>query len=161
MTSVEIHLTSEYTILLDADDLLLVRKYNWTLCFGARTVYARSIVRRHNIWMHRLIVKAPVNREVDHINKNGLDNRRVNLRLATHSQNQGNSRIRKDNFSGYKGVSWHKKTKKWIAQIGLGSGNRVYLGIFNDPWDAAQAYNDAALDHFGKFASFNMKREID
>lgn len=95
---------------------------------------------------------------VDHINLNGLDNRRGNLRLCTDGQNKANGRIRRDNTSGYRGVYWNASANKWQAYISVNS-KRLYLGVFSDPWDAAVAYNDAALKHFGEFARINQFKE--
>ena len=91
---------------------------------------------------------------VDHINRNGLDNRRCNLRLATPSQNQHNKVAYRNNKSGYKGVSWHKGGRKWIAQIKCGEIHK-YLGLYRSKEDAANAYNQAALWLHGEFAVLN------
>ncbi len=102
--------------------------------------------------MHRIIMNAPVGKQVDHINHNGLDNRKENLRLATPAQNQANQKLSKANTSGFKGVSFDKKKKKWAAYIGKQSRN---LGRFLDIRDAARAYNDAAKLAYGEFAKLN------
>jgi hypothetical protein len=90
--------------------------------------------------------------EVDHINHNGLDNRRINLRIATARQNKQNTKIQKSNTSGYKGVT--KDRTKWRAMIRI-SGKRVHLGMFDDKRDAAIAYNRAAIKYHGDFACIN------
>jgi hypothetical protein len=104
--------------------------------------------------MQNVILPPPEGRLVDHENQDGLDNRRANLRIATRSQNNANQRRRKDNTSGYKGVVWHKRERRWQAQIQV-EGKCLYLGGFDDPKDAAQAYNVAAFTHFGEFARLN------
>lgn len=88
---------------------------------------------------------------VDHINCVRNDNRWCNLREANLRQNAGNSGVRPDNKSGYKGVSWHKKLSKWRAQINI-SGKLTHLGLFSTPEEASAAYLKAAQDHFGEFA---------
>lgn len=88
---------------------------------------------------------------IDHINGNPSDNRWCNLRLATHSQNIANSKRPATNTSGYKGVSWHKRTKKWAARIGVG-GTRKFIGYYDTPEEAHRAYVDAAEKTHGVFA---------
>jgi hypothetical protein len=89
---------------------------------------------------------------VDHINNIKNDNRIENLRLSTKSQNQGNTKKHTTNTSGYKGVCWHKKDKKWLAQI-QHNGKNKYLGNFDNPEDAHAAYVAAAKKIFGDFAN--------
>lgn len=85
--------------------------------------------------------------EPDHINGQRADNRIANLRLATRSQNNGNGKTRSDNSSGFRGVSLHKKTRKWRANL---AGN--HLGLFPTKEDAVAAYNAAAAEYYGEFA---------
>jgi hypothetical protein len=105
--------------------------------------------------MHRQILGAPPGQQVDHINGDTLDNRRVNLRLATHGQNQHNRGKYRNNKSGYKGVSWDKAAGKWRAQIKF--NNKKYnLGRYHDPIEAALAYDAAAIRLHGAFARLNF-----
>lgn len=110
--------------------------------------------------MHRIIMEIVLGRAlvkgeyVDHINHNGLDNRRDNLRLASAAQNMQNSRLRSDNTSGYKGVVWVISRRKWRAEIYVDKRSKC-LGYFQNAIDAAKAYNDAALKYFGEFAFLN------
>lgn len=89
--------------------------------------------------------------QIDHINGDSSDDKWTNLRLATISQNQHNAKIRSDNNSGYKGVSWHKQHQKWQAYLNLDC-KRIYLGYFDCPKQAHAAYCDAANKYFGEFA---------
>lgn len=91
----------------------------------------------------------------DHRNRNKLDNRRGNLRQATPLQNAVNQSLRKDNASGFKGVTWNKQVGKWKAQI-RDTGRRLFLGYFHDATDAARAYDAKARDLFGEFAFLNF-----
>lgn len=88
----------------------------------------------------------------DHINGNGLDNRRENLRLATRSQNSINRGKQSNNKSGYKGVSWNKRDKRWTAQITINK-HIINLGGFDTPEQAYEAYKEAAKQYHGTFAN--------
>lgn len=88
---------------------------------------------------------------VDHVNRNPLDNRLVNLRLATAAENIRNSRIHDTNKSGYKGVFWHRQRRKWVSYI-MANGRNHYLGLFETPQEAHAAYNAKALELHGDFA---------
>ena len=88
---------------------------------------------------------------IDHINHIKDDNRWTNLRDATSSQNQANQVNPKNNTSGYKGVSWHKSTKKWLAKIGY-MNKDIYIGIYTTPQEAAEAYKKKAIELFGEFS---------
>jgi len=90
--------------------------------------------------------------KVDHQNRNGLDNQRHNLREATHAQNMQNKLPEKRNTSGYKGVWPHNG--HWRSGIKV-NGQRIHLGVFTDPIEAARAYDEAAIEHFGEFACTN------
>jgi len=106
------------------------------------------------ILMHREVVNAEARFDVDHRNHNTIDNRLDNLRVCTTSQNAANSRVRKDNSSGCKGVHWHKQSCKWHARLAV-SGKRLHLGYFDSKEDAASAYDAAALELHGEFALTN------
>jgi len=90
--------------------------------------------------------------QIDHINGVRNDNRIINLRQATNTQNQQNKKISINNTSGIKGVCWHKTENKWIARIYIG-GKPKRLGCFHDKNEAAAAYQKAAKKYFGEFAN--------
>lgn len=102
--------------------------------------------------MHRLIMQAPAHLLVDHINGNGLDNRKKNLRLATPSQNLQSQRPRTGTQSGYKGV---QRTKNGWQAILYREGKSFSLGVHKSPQEAARAYNAGAVRYFGEFACLN------
>ncbi|KKN77561.1 hypothetical protein LCGC14_0358360 [marine sediment metagenome] len=108
------------------------------------------------ILMHREVMSAPKNQQIDHRNNDALDNRRENLRIATPSQNAQNRRPRKNTTSRHKGVSWYKKYEKWCAFITIDHKNKN-LGYFDDEDDAGRAYDKKALEAFGEFANLNFK----
>ncbi|MBA7676314.1 hypothetical protein ES703_84555 [subsurface metagenome] len=107
--------------------------------------------------MHRLVLKIPPYIFVDHINHNGLDNRKANLRPATRAQN-GQNRVKFKNRiygSKFKGVTWNRKYKNWQVQIQV-NGKLTFLGRFTDEITAAKAYDRAAKKYHGDFASLNF-----
>lgn len=107
-----------------------------------------------HVRMHRYLLAPRPSESVDHINGNALDNRRENLRIATHSQNQANRRRLTRNTSGFKGVTWNKSILKWQAAIKV-NGKSIHLGMFVNAADAAIAYDRKAVEAFGSFASTN------
>ena len=115
----------------------------------------RLTIRMHRvIWEHHN-EPIPDGFTVDHINRDTLDNRLSNLRLATNSQQSQNQGLRSNNTSGYRGVCWDKRIGKWWARIQV-DGKRMHLGHYDDPIDAALAYDAAAIEYFGEFAVLNF-----
>lgn len=116
---------------------------------------------RRTVKLSRVVIERKVGRSLqteeyaEHKNRNTLDNRRCNLRVASSSQNQANRPVTKCSTSGYKGVSWNKEMGKWQAQIGKDRRLR-YLGRFSDKIEAAKAYDKAAKELFGEFAWLNF-----
>jgi AP2 domain len=146
--------------LVDSKDRRLVVGYSWSIFEpeykGRRRVaYARTEIlrdgRRVGLYMHQLIGGWPM---TDHINHDGLDNRRSNLRPVTPAQNAQNRRPHAYGSSRYKGVMWSRRAGKWEARISNG-GRKRYLGVFADEEDAALAYNAAALETYGAYAYLN------
>ncbi len=153
-----IPLTKGKFAIVDAEDYELLNRYKWHVNKGGRTYYARSQEKGKPIRMHRLITDAPKGLFVDHINHNGLDNRKKNLRLCTRTQNARNRLPRRGGFSKYKGVSWNTKRKVFIAAISVG-GKKQYLGYFDDQIKAAKAYDKKAKELFGEFAYLNFPND--
>jgi hypothetical protein len=103
-----------------------------------------------------MIMKAEPGKFRDHINHNGLDNRKANLRQATRAQNCWNKRKQKGSHSSkYKGVSWLSREKKWQARI-QANGRKIFIGSFKNEIDAAKAYDRAAKKYYKEFASLNF-----
>jgi len=133
-----IPLTKGKFAIVDSDDYYQLVKFNWQAMPGNRTFYANKKITGTTVKMHRLIMDPPDNLVVDHIDHNGLNNRKSNLRLCTHSQNICNTLPIKGASSRYKGVSWNKKIKKW--QAGIKCDKKPYLlGYFENEIDAARA----------------------
>jgi len=151
----KIYLTQNQYTTVDPADMVSLSQYKWH--------YGGGYARRHNgfrntpIPMHRHLLNARKGQMIDHINGDKLDNRRSNLRFCTFAQNGQNAKTPVNNMSGYKGVTWHKRHKKWMAQI-MKNGKQWCLGYFEDATEAARAYNDAAEKLHGEFArpNFNL-----
>ena len=155
----KITLPSGDVALVDDQDYDLVSKHKWHVKGNSNQKYATTHKPGREvgkIYMHRLICNPPKGKEVDHINHNGLDNRRSNLRICSRSENLRNGRgRRKPHSSKYKGVSWHKRDRKWIPLIKV-NGKQTYLGRFGSEEDARDAYDRAAKKYFGEFARLNV-----
>lgn len=144
-------LTKGYEAIIDIADIPLVDGVNWTASINPKTVYAyRKGVGGINIVLHRLIMDATSHVEVDHIDGNGLNCRRCNLRIASHAENMRNRRLSRDNTSGVKGASLDRSTGKWQANIRK-DGRQFNLGRFNCRTAAAIAYAKASRDLHGEF----------
>lgn len=153
-----IPLDRDYSTLVDSDiwERMRYARFNWKaqVHSGKDRVYAYANCGGV-MYLHRLITGAKKGEVVDHINGDGLDNRKANLRICTYQQNIQNQRRPKDNTTGYKGLFWAKNSRAWAAQINTG-GIRYHLGIHPTAKRAAMAYDRAALALFGEFACLNF-----
>lgn len=153
----EISLSNGKVALVDDEDYERISKFRWTPLTGKHNTYARTRPDKHHvILMHRVIVGATGKQEVDHRDHNGLNNQKQNLRLCFRTQNSRNQRIRRNNTSGFKGVSFFAPMahRPWMAYIKV-NYQRKHLGYFSTPVEAAIAYNQAALKYFGEYAHPN------
>ena len=143
--------------IVDADDYEQLAQFKWYALKDSKndTFYAYRQEKRKGILMHRQILSAPAEMLCDHINHNGLDNRRANIRLCTNAQNQHNQRPHTGCSSCYKGVCWNQNKTKWQAYIRL-NNRKYHLGCFDYEIDAALAYDDKAVELFGEFACLNF-----
>ena len=152
-----------HTVLYDEQDAHKIEPWAWTLSKGHGTYYAARRTPRPNrttILMHREVTDCPKGSMIDHINGNGLDNRRSNLRVCTMSENMMNRSKTRQNSTGYKGVynTGDSKLNPYRAKIQKNS--KVYcLGHYNTPEEAARAYDAKAKELFGEFAHLNFPDE--
>lgn len=166
----------KHTIVIDTEDWDKVREYRWGILANRQrnsTPYAAAGIphpeggwsvhtdgrrrrRRTNLQLHHLILGKPQKGMVtDHINHNGLDNRKENLRFATYGQNATNTRSRKNSSSQYLGVCWDKKSQKWRAVVSH-NGRGYHRGFFTCEHQAALAYNKKAIELHGEYANLNV-----
>ena len=156
--TVEIRLRTGDSAIVDAVDGDLC-VHGWGLHCSGHNKYAQASINKRHSSMHRFVMERVLDRQlkqgeiVDHINGNSLDNRRSNLRLATHQQNIHNQRRNSRNTSGYKGVSYARRMNKWLAKIKI-NGKCKSLGYYVTPEEAFAAYCAAAKEAFGDFARF-------
>jgi len=150
----KIKLTQGKSAIVDNDLFEELSQYNWCVDEDVNTWYANRKENRIIISMHRQILglKYKDGKIVDHINHNGLDNRRSNLRVVTHIENCRNHTGRSHSTSGYTGVSWHKVIKKWRAYIYVQEKNRskqIFLGYWKDIKDAIDARKQGEIRYWG------------
>ena len=143
--------------LVDDEDYDELIKHKWHLR-DIKIMHVATKVKIDGKWfekrMHHFLVDVPEGFEVDHIDRNGLNNQKSNLRVVTHSQNMMNRNSCKGSSSKYKGVTWDKKDKKWRAQIVLNK-KHYYLGLYRNEIDAAKIYNERAKELHGEYANLN------
>ncbi len=144
-----IKLTNRKQTIVDLKDYYNLIKHKW---YCSSNNYAVRVDKdNRTIYIAREIIKPEGNLFIDHINRDTLDNRRKNLRLCTSSQNQCNRVSNINTTSKYKGVTWHKRNKRWQVMI---SG--IYVGCYKDEIEAAIIYDTIAKRIFGNFARLNL-----
>lgn len=156
----KIYLSQNRFALVDDLDYGQLSQFKWCVCKGCNTFYAMRSAnicgKRTTIQMHREILglSHKDGKHTDHIDGNGLNNSRSNLRICTNQQNSFNRKSSRGSSSVFKGVNWYKRNRKWMAYI-RHKNRRIHIGYFINEIDAANAYNRAAQKHFGEYAKLN------
>ena len=149
----QIPLTRGQFAIVDDEDFEWMSKFKWHCQPKSNgRLYARTGTKK--VYMHRVLLNASPDVYVDHIDGNGLNNTRANLRLCTREENQHNTPIRSDSTTGYKGVSFDKRRNRFSVEINKDK-KRIRIGNFENVLDAARAYNEAAIKYHGQFARLN------
>jgi len=153
----QIELTQGYFAIVDDEDFEWLRKLKWFYfetdsgnCYAKTSIYISKSKSEHP-YMHRMIMKANKGQQIDHRNRNGLDNQRLNLRFCNYSLNHANAKKRLNTSSNYKGVCWDKARQRWMLQVGS-----KHYGRFDDEIEAAKAYDTKAIELYGEFARTNF-----
>lgn len=147
----QIPLTKGQFALVDDADFDFLMQWKWHvyrghdgLLYAHRNSEYGANGKRTHIMMHRVINATPEGMDTDHINGNGLDNRRSNLRTASRAENMWNRRPNKGGSSPFKGVYWHAQHRKWVASIQVNK-KRKHIGLFTTQEEAATAYQMRAV----------------
>ena len=140
----------QWLVMVDDEDYEFLQQFKWQVD-RYKSVKTHANPRLKDILIHRVIMKPEKGVEIDHIDGNRLNNQKSNLRFATSSQNKINRGPRKDNKSGFKGVSWHRQRNLWTARVMI-DGKYKHLGLFKTPEEAAEAYNAEATTYYGEYA---------
>lgn len=139
---------------IDTEDAEKVMRHKWHL---SNSGYATTKIGNKTVFLHSLICKKPQGFDVDHINRNKLDNRSSNLRIATRSQNLHNKKARSNNKSGFTGVSFRKERNHWRSRIAV-NGKELLIGSFSNKEDAIKSRIDAEKRYLGEFANNHSDR---
>lgn len=154
MSARTIPLTQGKVAMVDEADYEMLRRFTWRY---HRAGYALT-GSRHAVLMHRVIMLPDPGVEVDHINRDGLDNRRSNLRLCCRSENARNQKLRTNTQGRYRGVALHRPSGLWGAKL-MVHGRTYSGGYYESREHAARAYDVLAVQHHGDFATLNFPKE--
>jgi hypothetical protein len=148
--------SKQNSILIDDDDYEYASKFKWSESNGYAVRGTNINNQSKGYKLHREVMGVVDSlKHIDHIDGNRLNNQKANLRICNATQNQQNRvGVQANNKSGYKGVSWCRRSKKWMAQIRVNTKTK-FLGYYTDPKEAAKVYNQNATKYFGEFAHLN------
>ncbi len=159
----EIQLTQGKIAFVDDEDYEYLNQFKWCADKARRTYYAFRNMKVDGRWvvgtMHQFLIKQPKGMQIDHIDDNGLNNQKSNLRICTNQENHMKTKIQRTakgilKSSRFKGVSSVSDGDRWRARIHY-NGKENFLGRYDSEIDAAIAYNNAAKEMFGEFARLN------
>ena len=157
---VEIYITKKngdkFTLLIDLEDLEKVKRYTWCVTQKKKRLYALCRTKSQIVYIHQYILNYDNPLTCDHINLNGLDNRKSNLRICTNGENNRNKPLQKNNTSGVTGIYFHKKNKNWIVQINV-NGKPKNFGSFLNKEEAIKKREQLKKEYHGEYA---FKTEI-
>lgn len=158
----EIELSRGKVALVDSEDWEYLNKFNWHTSNSSSkhtpltSWRAYRKINKRRVGMHNIIMNCPKGMLIDHINHDGLDNRKSNLRICTPAQNSINKRNSPLRNNNYKGVKWLEHQQRWCVRMGsTKSGTAKYVGTYDTEIEAAKAYNNAAIEMYGEFACLN------
>lgn len=160
----EIQLTRGYVTQVDDEDYEWLNQWKWKSSVSGKSVYAnraRKCPGRYkykSVSIQSVIMETQETDEIDHKDGNGLNNQKINLRICTHQENSCNRKLFSSSTSGFKGVSWNKRYRKWRVSISK-NGRSRYLGQYNCLVKAAKVYDDRARLLFGEYACLNFPEE--
>lgn len=144
--------------LVDDEDYERLSKFYWSAVKKREGLfYAERVTKRDKNRKQKVIgmhIEVMGSKWIDHIDFDGLNNQKSNLREVTHSQNMMNKAKKRGSASGLKGVSWHNKNNNWLAKIKI-NGKDKHLGCSKDPIKCARLYDEAAIKYFGEYAKIN------
>jgi hypothetical protein len=142
-----------FDILIDRADFKKIKKYTWCVNYhNSKKIYIYTRIKNKMVYLHRFILNETNPKIIiDHINYNGLDNRKCNLRKCTCRQNIRHQRLHKNNTSGHRGIEWNKSNNNWRVRIKV-DYNIIEIGSFNNITNAIIARNKAEKKYFKKFA---------
>jgi len=156
----KIELSRGLVALIDDEDYPAISQFKWTASarnYAYRVTQDSGKQSYHALHREIMGLQSGDSREVDHIDGDGLNNQRANLRICSHAENTLNRRMSKRNTSGFKGVTWSKCNRRWQAQIMIG-GKQKWLGLYDSPEIAHAAYKAAADALHGEFANHGIIR---
>lgn len=146
-----IKLTKGKVSIVDDDLFEYLNRFKWHASKNGNVFYARRAISMnpgyHGLYLHHIVIGFPLHKkQIDHINGDGLDNRRKNLRIVTQRQNLSNLKIHREGktSSMYVGVYWHSPYKKWASKIRV-NGKRIFLGYFTNEKRAGEAYQNKLM----------------
>ncbi|HEV3223889.1 MAG TPA: HNH endonuclease [Puia sp.] len=158
MSTIEIPLTKGKFAIIDFEDLEFVMRYKWHLGSRIRSQYAIKVLGKGDgkkyLRMHNYIMNCPNGKVVDHIDGDGLNNKKANLRICDDGQNKCNRKKSSTTKNRFKGAIFRERNNRWICQI-THKKKRYYVGEFKTEIEAAQAYNKKAKELFGDFSNLN------